>query len=69
MCPQLHLDKKKDGALIRKIEGLAGKKRAKKAPAPTLGLLGKQILELTPENRIEVQRLVSRLLAEQGDEE
>lgn len=66
MRPQLHLDKKKDGALIRKIEGLAGEKRPrKKRGAPTLGLLGKQILELTPGNRLEVQRLVARLLAEQ----
>lgn len=63
----LTIDKKKDRAWVNKAMELSGEQRPRKQRAPrmTLGLLGRQILELTPENRIEVQRLVSKLLAEQ----
>mgnify|MGYP001618212017 CR=1 FL=1 len=57
-----HIDEKKARAWLRKALGQETRKRA---PKPTLGLLGQRILLLTPEHRIEVEQLVSQLLAEQ----
>lgn len=66
MPQPLKIDKKRDRAWVRRIAELSGEApRKKRTPSPTLGLLGKRILLLTPEGRIEVERLVSRLLAEQ----
>ena len=60
------IDPKRDRAWLRKALGQEQKQRA---PKPTLGLLGKRIIDLTPEHRIEVERLVSQLLAKQEAED
>lgn len=60
------IDPKRDRAWLNKALEAAGlKKPVKRQPRPSLGLLGEQILALTPENRIKVQRLVLRLLTEE----
>jgi len=62
------IDPKKDRAWLRKALEQAGEApRPARQSRPSLGLLGKRIALLTPEHRIEVERLVSRLLAEQED--
>lgn len=62
------IDPRKDRAWVNKALEAAGLKQpGKRQPKPTLGLLGKRILLLTPEQRIEVERLVSRLLSEQEE--
>lgn len=68
MPRQFTIDPKKDRAWLNKALEAAGlKPPAKRQPKATLGLLGKRILLLTPEHRIEVERLVNRLLSEQEE--
>lgn len=60
------IDPKRDRAWIRRLAELTHTPpKPRRKPAPSLGLLGRRILALTPEQRVEVERLVSRLLAEQ----
>lgn len=71
MPQPLKIDPRKDRAWLNRALELAGEKRPlhTRKGKMTLGLLGKQILQLTPENRLEVQRLVARKLAEQGEQD
>jgi hypothetical protein len=69
MTRPFQIDPKRDRAWLRKALEQAGEApRRKRQPKATLGLLGKRIALLRPEQRIEVERLVSRLLAEQEEE-
>jgi len=62
------IDPKRDRAWLRKALEQAGEApRKTRQSMPSLGLLGKRIALLTPEHRIEVERLVSWLLAEQEE--
>lgn len=65
----LQINPKKDRAWLRRVRELSGDAPKTRQPRPTLGLLGTRILALTPEHRIEVERLVSKLLAEQEETE
>lgn len=60
------IDPKRDRAWLRRAMAQSGEPpKPRRKPAPTLGLLGRRILALTPEGRVEVERLVARLLAEE----
>jgi len=62
--------KKNDRAWTRRLRELTGEApKPRKPPAPSLGLLGRRIAALTPEQRVEVERLVGRLLSEQEQED
>lgn len=67
MPQPLKIDPKRDRSWVRRIAELSGEVKPKRARKPTRSLTEQRIAALTPEHRIEVERLVSRLLAEQEE--
>lgn len=68
MPQPLKIDPKRDRAWVNRALELSGEKRPrKKRGAPTLGLLGKRIGLLTPEQRVRLEAFVSQLLAEEEE--